>query len=181
VRSVSGTAPGGNDPIGNRFVEALLAIEAVAKRCRCRRELVSVIHFDVPTAADLAPTPLRAHRGQIGRALQLPRNARGNSLLRPSLKEAHRIAEQLPSHRHVLCVLSDFQLFDDKLDELLDEFAAFPGDVHAVVLRADPPAQLVDDVRVTVTPIGYDDPPGALARAVFAAATTHRLPSRGGR
>src|SRR4051794_18672522 len=44
------TSPGGNDPIGNRFAEARLAIDAVARRCRCRQELVSVIHFDVPTS-----------------------------------------------------------------------------------------------------------------------------------
>jgi len=39
---------GGNDPIGNRFVEARLAIEAVSRRCRCDRELVSIVHFVGP-------------------------------------------------------------------------------------------------------------------------------------
>ena len=58
---------GGNDPIGNRFAEARLAIEAVGRRCRCSRELISVLHFDFPTSLDLLAVPLSRHRSQIER------------------------------------------------------------------------------------------------------------------
>jgi hypothetical protein len=169
------TAPGGNDPIGNRFDEARLAIDAVARRCRCRQELVSVVHFDVPTSCDLPPTPLARSGVRIENALRLPPDARGNSLLRPSLEHAQRIAHQLRDHRQVLCVLSDFQLFDSNLEQLLEELGGFPGEVHAVVLQSGPPAELVQDRRVTVDHLEYGDPPGALAHAVFAAATTQRI------
>lgn len=47
----SGSVCGGNDPIGRRFEEGRIAVERVSKACRCRAELVSVLHFDTPTAA----------------------------------------------------------------------------------------------------------------------------------
>ena len=170
---------GGNDPIGNRFVEARLAIEAVSRRCRCDRELVSIVHFDCPTSGDVPPTPLNRHRSrQIERGLAIPPDGAGASLLGPSLQEAYRLAERFPDHQHVLCVLSDFLLFDDDLPKVLDDFSAFPGTLHAVVLRANPPSRLLDDDRIQVTSVAYTDRPGAVAHAVFGAATTHRRQRR---
>jgi hypothetical protein len=96
------------------------------------------------------------------------------------LKEAYLLAAQFPDHRHVLCVLSDFQLFDLDLSKVLDDFSAFPGELHAVVLRANPPSRLLDDDRIQVTSVDYADPPGAVAHAVFGAATTHRRQRRHG-
>lgn len=172
---------GGNDPIGSRFVEARLAIEAVSRRCRCDRELVSILHFDCPTSGDVPPTPLNRHGSrQIERGLGIPPDGAGASLLGPSLKEAYRLAERLRDHQHVLCVLSDFQFFDGDLARVLDDFSAFPGVVHAVVLRANPPSRLLDDDRIQVTLADYSDPPGAVAHAVFGAATTHRRQRRHG-
>lgn len=172
---------GGNDPIGNRFVEARLAIEAVSRRCRCDRELVSIVHFDYPTSGDVPATPLNRHRSrQIERGLAIPPDGAGASLLGPSLKEAYRLAERFPNYQHILCVLSDFLLFDDDLPKVLDDFAAFPGVVHAVVLRANPPARLLEDDRIHVTHVDYVDQPGAVAHAVFGVATTHRRQARSG-
>jgi len=172
---------GGNDPIGNRFLEARLAIEAVSRRCRCDRELVSIVHFDCPTSGDVPPTPLNRQRSrQIERGLAIPPDGAGASLLGPSLQEAYRLAERFPDHQHVLCVLSDFLLFDDDLAKVLDDFAAFPGTLHAVVLRANPPSRLLDDGRIQVTLVDYTDRPGAVAHAVFGAATTHRRHPRHG-
>lgn len=166
---------GGNDPLSNRFAEARLAIEAVSRRCRCDRELVSVLHFDCPTSGDVPPTQInRQHWRQIERGLAIPPDGAGASLLGPSLKEAYRLAAQFPDHQHVLCVLSDFQLFDSDLAKVIDDFSAFPGEPHAVVLRATSPSPLLDDAAVEVTSVDYTDPPGAVARAVFGAATTHR-------
>ena len=61
----SGSVVGGNDPIGNRFIEARLALEAVASRCRCGDELVSVLHFDTPGSADLSPTRESSGRARL--------------------------------------------------------------------------------------------------------------------
>jgi hypothetical protein len=171
--SVSGVA--GNDPIAQRYVEAELAIQAVARRCRCRRELVAIVHFDVPTSGDVPPTPLnRGGWRTLRRGLSIPPDGAGVSLLRPSLEAAYEITERYPQHDHILVALTDFELFDEQLDGVLDDFCSFPGTVHAVALRATPPARLVDDDRVQVTHVDYTDQPGAVARAVFNALTTYR-------
>jgi hypothetical protein len=166
-------SPGGNDPVGARFEEARLAIKAVAKRCRCKRELVSVTHFDYPASRDLPPTSL-SRTGGIESALSVPIDGAGCSLLGPSLDRAYDLVKQLPDHDHLVLVLSDFLLFDSDLDGVLEKFASFPGDPHAVVLRAEPPPRLRDDPRVQVTRVSYTDPPGAVARTVFNALTSHR-------
>lgn len=167
----SGSVTGGNDPIGQRFVEGALAITRVGSRCRCGRDLCTVLHFDTPTSLDLAPTPLtKPHQDAIRRSLAIPPDGAGVSLLGPSLMAARQLVERYPSHRAVLCVHSDFELFDDYLHELI----AFPGDVHAIALRSPPPQVLIDAPNVTVTRVSYDSPPGTVARAVFTALTRTR-------
>jgi hypothetical protein len=171
----SASVTGGNDPIGNRYVEARIALEAVGRRCRCRRELGAVLHFDTPTSGDVSPTPIYGrHRARLLEGLAAPPDGRGCSLLAPSLDVARRIASAHPDHLTVLMVFSDFQLFDPNLDQLYGELGAFPGAVHAVVLRARPPQPLMNDPRITVIPVDYDSPPGTVARALFDALTTHR-------
>jgi hypothetical protein len=174
----SGSIQGGNDPSGNRYVEAKAAVDRVARACRCGDELLAVVHFDAPTSADLSPTPIdRKHRAEIEGSLLVPQDGAGISELGPSLEAAYRLAERYPDHDAVLAVYSDFELFDTGLSAVLDRFAAFPGIVHAVVLRSLPPSRLIDDDRVKVTHVGYDADPGAVARAVFDSLTIHR-PSR---
>lgn len=171
--SVSGVS--GNDPIASRFVEARLAIEKVSRRCRCGHERAAVLHFDTPTSSDIAPIALKGGgTRRIEQGLRIPRDGAGTSVLGPSLHAAYGLAEQHPDHESVLVVLSDFELFDNDVPGVLKEFVDFPGTVHAVVLRATPPAVLLEDDRVTVTHIDYADPPGAVAKAVFEALITHR-------
>jgi hypothetical protein len=169
----SGSVVGGNDPIGQRYLEAWTAISRVGARCRCGKDLVATLHFDTPTSGDLDPTPItKQHLAHVRRSLAVPPDGAGISCLGPSLTAARRIADAHPSHHVVLVALTDFLLFDD----FLDQFIAFPGDVHAVVLSAQPPPRLVDAQTVTVTRVDYGSRPGAVARAVFTA-LTHTRPN----
>ena len=170
--SVAGV--GGNDPIGQRFDEARLAIETVGKRCRCGKELAATLTFDSPTSLDVAPTPLKGGIATIEQGLAIPPDGGGSSNLGPALRLARRLADRHPEHRTVLCVLSDYQLFDSNVRAVLEELADFPGQVHAVVLRTSPPQFLVDDPRVSVAQVNHGDPPGTLAKVLFGALTATR-------
>ena len=171
----SGSVAGGNDPIGNRYLEAAYALDRVSRHCRCDQELAAIIHFDTPTSGDVPPTPINKKRkNAITRGLAIPPDGAGRSELRNSLHKAHRIAEAYPKYDTSLVVFSDFELFDTNLPSLYAELADFPGTVHAVVLRAAVPAEFAADTRIHVTQIGYEAQPGAVARAVFDALTTHR-------
>lgn len=106
----------------------------------------------------------------------MPTEAGGSSELGPSLTRAYALQERYPKHDCTLVACTDFELLDDDATEVLEHFASFPGIVHAVVLRATPPRQLIEDQRVSVTQIGYDDP-GAVALAIFKALTATRRPT----
>jgi hypothetical protein len=172
----SGSVTGGNDPVGQRFLEAYLAIAKVGGRCRCGKDLAAVLHFDTPTSGDIEPTSIvRANHDQIKESLAIPPDGAGASLLGASLAAARRLAASYEAtHRIVLVVLSDFLLFDDHLGDLI----AFPGDVHAVCLSAPPPPRLEAAPAVTVTAIDHASPPGAVARAVFRALVETRPGAR---
>lgn len=172
----SGSVTGGNDPIGERFAEAWLAIARVGARCRCGHELIDIASFDTPTSLDLPPTPIvGANSAAIKQSLAVPPDGAGSSCLAPSLARAEATARAYPGHHVILVVLSDFQLFDSDPSGVLKRMLAFRGDVHAVVLRAEPPQVLIDAPNVTVTRVNYTSPPGTVARAVFRALTTKRL------
>lgn len=171
----SGSVCGGHDPIGRRFDEAAAAIERVGRACRCRAELVSVLHFDTPTSRDVVAARLgRRGRAQIINGLAVPTDGAGSSELGPSLERAYDLSDRHPKHLSVLVACTDFELLDDDPIETLGRFSGFPGIVHAVVLRAKPPQDLVDDDRVTVSQIGHDAAVGAVASAVFDALTSTR-------
>lgn len=167
----SASVTGGNDPVGQRFAEAAYAVDAVGRRCRCGKDLVAVTHFDHPTSLDLAPTPIgRDHRDAITAALAVPPDGGGRSVLGRALPVAFRHAEALPDHRHVLAVLSDYELFDDVLDDLI----RFPGEVFALVVRAQPPHRLIEAEEVTVVRVDQASRPGTLARAIFTGLVAER-------
>ena len=170
--SVSGVA--GNDPVGNRFAEARLAIESVATRCRCGDELVALLNFDSPTSVDVPPTAMKGGMSVLEQGLKIPADGAGSSVLGSSLGLARRLVDHYSEHQGVLVVLSDFELLDRDVPGVLKDLCDFPGLVHAVVLRSAPPQQLVDDPRVAVTQVTHSDPPGALAKAIFAALTATR-------
>jgi hypothetical protein len=167
---------GGTDPLSNRFAEATRAFSVVARK-GSRHELGAVVHFDTPTSGDVGPVPLtRLGLLTLRRGLRVPPDGAGSSELTPSLRRAVEIAETRPGYAATLVVLSDFQLLDREPSQVLSDLAAFPGDVHAVVLGGYLPAGVLDD-RIIVTRVQREDPPGAVARAVFASLMTHRQAS----
>ncbi|MFI5558503.1 hypothetical protein ACIA2T_04425 [Amycolatopsis japonica] len=171
--SGSMTGRGGNDPLANRYSEARRAFEVVARRS-VRRERGAVLHFDTPCSGDVLPVPLHGHVRQVRRGLSCPRDARGSSVLEPSLRRAVAMAQGYPKHATTLLVLSDFLLLDPEPGEVLSELAGFPGDVHAVVLGDHVPKGVLDS-GVVVATVTEESPPGSVAHAVFAGLTLHRV------
>ena len=170
--SGSVSLPGGGDPIGNRYEEAQLAFEALQEWCSCGKCLGGVLHFDTPRG-DIDPDKLGSHRfqEQLKRDLRIPRGVAGSSFLGPSLTRAEEIAARFPKHEVRLVVLTDWQLFDT--DNVLKRLRNFPGAVLAIGLNANLPVG-ADDGNIVGLRIGHDDPPGAVARALFGELTVGR-------
>ena len=170
-------SPAGTDPLSNRFAEVAEAFRVVAKRS-ARHERGAVLHLDTPTSGDVGPVPI-TKRGllTLRAGLHVPPDGAGSSELAPSLARATEMAEAHPEHTTTLVVLSDFLLLDPDPRPVLSDLAAFAGDVHAVVLGTPLPAGVLDE-SITVTYVDRDDPPGAVARALFASLTTYRPGSR---
>jgi hypothetical protein len=170
--SGSVSSAGGNDPLSNRYAEVEHAFEVVARR-GSRRELGAVLHFDESTG-DTGPLPLTWWGLMLLRpGLKQPRGGGSSSELAPGLTRAVELARAHPRHAVTLVVLSDFELLDADPEQVLADLAAFPGDVHAVVLGSGS-SGFHGGERITVTHIGPADPPGAVAHAVFASLTKHR-------
>lgn len=164
--------PGGGDPVGNRYEEAQLAFEALQEWCTCGKCLGGALHFDTPRG-DVAPGKLRSPTFQqhLARGLSVPRFAAGSSVLGPSLAKAEAIAASFSKHEVRLVVLTDWQLFDT--DDVLNRLRSFPGAVLAIGLNTTPPIAADDDTIVGLR-VGHDDPPGAVARALFGELTVGR-------
>ncbi len=165
--SGSVTAPGGTDPIGNRFREAAQAIDSVRKWTTTNRPKVAVIHFDQPSGGNSGIVRLRSRGSmrRINESLSQPPDAVGTSDLAPSLTEAEKLAAQCVDHDVRLTIFSDFALTDHNTDAVYERLAMFPGRVHAVVLNIEPPPQLRAP-RTSVTRVNHQDTPGALAEAL---------------
>ena len=150
--SGSVTSPIGTDPLSNRFAEVAHAFSVVARRSKSH-ELGAVLHFDTPSSGDVRPTPI-TRRGlpRLRSGLHVPSDGVGTSELGPSLRRAVEIADAHPDHAATLVVLSDFWLLDPDPVNVLSELAAFPGDVHAVVLGSRSHLDALDE-RTTVTQI----------------------------
>ncbi len=155
--SGSVTSPIGADPLSNRYAEVMHAFSVVARR-GSGHELGAALHFDTPTSGDTGPVPITRRGLRLLRlGLRVPPDAAGTSRLAPSLQRAVEIADSYPDHKVILLVLSDFWLMDREPGQVLSNLAAFPGQVHAVVLGAGLPAGVLDD-RISVTPVMQDDP-----------------------
>lgn len=171
--SGSVSSPAGNDPLSNRFAEVRTAFSVVARK-GARHELGAVLHFDTPTSADVHPVPItRFGQMRLRAGLQVPPDGAGCSELGPSLRRAVELADSRPEHEVTLVVLSDFLLLDADRSQVLKELATFRGQVHAVILGGSPYAEVLDK-SITVTTVEPNDPPGAVARALFASLTTYR-------
>jgi hypothetical protein len=170
--SGSVSLPGGGDPVGSRYEEVQLAFEALQEWCTCGKCLAGVLHFDTPRG-DVDPGKLRSPTFQqhLARGLRVPRFAAGSSVLGPSLTRAEAIAASFPKHEVRLVVLTDWQLFDT--DNVFDRLHGFPGAVLAIGLNANPPSPVEGDHIVGLR-VGHDDPPGAVARALFGELTVGR-------
>lgn len=166
--------PTGNDPLSNRYEEIRRALNAVGRHCACEECSAAIIHFDTPTSGCVEPTPFtRAGLRRLGVGLAVPQDAAGTSLLGASLTKAESLAVQYPNHHRVLTVLTDWELFDDNVSDLLSRLANFPGTVYAVGLRTPPPVGVLDPAIQMVT-ITKDSARGSLARAVFDGLTLYR-------
>ncbi len=171
--SGSVTARNGNDPIGRRFDETELALTHLARTCRCENELAAVIHFDTGSC-DRGPVPLsRKGLGVLTEALVVPPGGT-SSVLGPALKAAERLERSHPDHVQVCVVMSDFLLFDADVTGVLERFTSLAHHAHAVVLGAEPPAQLVADPRAVLSVARWDSPPGEVAHAVLGALAAAR-------
>jgi hypothetical protein len=170
--SVAG--PVGSDPLSGRYEEARRAFEVVARR-GATHELGAVLHFDSPCSGDISPTPLvRRSLFALRGALRVPHDGAGSSELGPSLRWAYQLAAEHPDHQATLVLFSDFLLLDPEPGPVLRDLAAFPGDVHAVVLGGRLPTGVLGE-RIQRTDITQEDQPGALALALFGSLTSHRL------
>jgi hypothetical protein len=175
--SGSVVSPGGTDPRSNRYAEVDRAFSIVARK-GAEHELGAVLHFDTPTSSDVDPTPItKQGLARLRAGLRIPPDGAGSSRLAPSLRRAVKLAQAHPAHLCTLVVLSDFQLLDPDAGAVLADLNSYPGQVHAVVLGGQPGKGAVYP-RIAATYIGRDDPPGAVARALFTSLTTHRPGSR---
>lgn len=171
------TAPGGADPISNRYGEVKLAMQAVAKRCGCKKEWAAVLHFDTP-GGDAGPNQLsKAGLQRLSAGLGAPHGGSGSSNLLPSITKARELAEARVDHEVVVAILSDFMLTDGDLNAVTSALETFPGTVIACVLGTAPAAP-VPGADQTIH-VGFDAMPGAVGRAVLAGLTLHRLSSAG--
>lgn len=170
----SGSVVGGNDCVGLRYSEAALAVEHLRQRHRCGRELGAVLHFDRRTGYDARPTRLdRSGMLSLKRSLQAPPMCAGTSELSAALSDAEKLVRAHPKHRVALCVMSDFELFDEDVDQVLERLCSFPGLVHAVVLQSEPPPVLAQH-GVVVTRIRWESERGDVARAILASLAAAR-------
>ncbi|GAA3127394.1 vWA domain-containing protein [Streptosporangium carneum] len=169
----SGSVIGSNDPIGNRYEETRVAVEKLARACKCYRHEIAVLHFDRGTGGDVAPCRLdRRGRRLINQGLAKPLevlSGYGTSELTSVLADAGHLAVQRPRHRRVLIVFSDYELTDPNPGWVLKQLCHFPAEVHAVVLGSPPPDQLMNNPAVAVTSITWSSPRGAVARTLFQA------------
>lgn len=178
INDDSGSMLGGSDSTGMRYIEFGVAIDRVSRRCRCDRELVAVLHMNRPTSADRGPLPLnRRAKADIAGGLVVPIDGDGASTMGATLRRAAALAASYPNHRAVLAAFSDYELTDN-MSQLTADLAAFPGQVNAIVMRSQPPQELMQSEAITVVHVPAGEAPGAVAHSLFAALTTHRPGNR---
>lgn len=172
--SGSVTAPGGTDPISNRYRELEGALRHFARSCRCGHELAAVLHFDSPHG-DVGPVPMnRRGMTQLLPTLRVPPGGMGTSDLLPSLRRAVDLADDRPEHDVVLVIFSDFYLTDHDPNAVADEVGTFPGPIYACTLGGSQQLPYADHQ------IAIDDrsPPGTVARALLGGLTHYRTVRR---
>jgi len=170
------TAPGGADPISDRYREMEAALRAVAGTCGCTHELAAVLHFDTP-AGDTGPLPLSGGVADLMSGLAVPEGGYGTSDLLPAMQRAAEMASSHADHRTVLVIFSDFQLTDRDPGAVTAALTDFPGTVYGCVLGA--PVTDVPGVDHLVH-VDHTSAPGSVAKALLAGLSHHRDTSRPG-
>lgn len=160
---------GGNDPVGSRYTEAQYAVRALAKWTLTGRQQLAVLSFDHPRSKIIGPLPLHRAAGRkiLLNALKAPANPWGASNLVPAMQATNRLAQSAEDADLRCTIFSDFELTDLNPDQPYEELTRFPGQVHAVVLNAEPPVRLEELPNVTVTRIASDSPTGLTAAALL--------------
>jgi hypothetical protein len=164
---------GGNDPSGLRLAALLLAAEHVANACRCGRELIQLRSFDLTSASDTPVLHLdKQGLKSLRQAIDADSSGGGISTLTPGL-DALRSAAEAFDGTVSLTIFSDYLLTD--WPAVLPALEAFPADnIHAVVLTAPVPEQLVAHPKITVTHASWQDDPAIVAHAVHDQIVAHR-------
>lgn len=172
----SGSLSHGNDPVGARYEEAKRALRHIAAASRSDMQQVTIYRFDHPDVPPVGPLPLHEKKPleDLLAAVDPPEGIIGSSALTPSMMAMNRAAEKHPDADYVAIIFSDFELFDLNPRQPFEEIAAFPGLVHAVVMNASPPAELLALPNVLITQVSSLDPPGRLAAALAHSLTRHR-------
>ncbi len=172
----SGSLSHGNDPIGARYEEAKKALRHIANSSRSNMQQVTIYRFDHPNVPQVGPLPLHKKEPltELLTAVDPPVGITGASTLTPAMMAMNRAAEKHPDADHVAVIFSDFELFDLNPAQPYEEIASFPGLVHAVVMNAAPPAELLALPNVLITQVSSLDPPGRLAAALTHSLTRYR-------
>ena len=170
---VSGSVQGGNDPLGRRNELVLVALEQlVARRSREGRWWVRLSTFDDPSVSsiELVTTLLDRNTLKKVRDVLLPTSAGGCSILGNSLWRAEREINQF-NGTSVLCVLSDFELYDRRPSEVLERFANSEADEIVAISLTNPPPDELTGTSVTCAQLVATDDPVDLANHIIDAAT----------
>ncbi len=172
----SGSLSHGNDPVGARYEEAKRAVRHIAASTKSDIQQLAIFRFDHPAVKPVGPLPLHTEETatELLAAVDPPEGITGASTLAPAMMAMNRTAEKHPTADHVAVIFSDFELFDLNRRQLYEEIAAFPGIVHAVVMNATPPAELLALSNVLITQVSSLDPPGRLAAALAHSLTRYR-------
>jgi hypothetical protein len=173
----SGSMWGGSDALNLRDEAALIAVEHLAsRRSRSRAHwYVRVTTFDQNSPMELPVTRLDSKGLRAAERSLLNRSPGGSSNLGPALRAVE--AAGFPGRR-LVAVMSDFQLFDSDVTQVLREFVESSADaVLALVFRSASPPQLAA-TRVQVAGI---DPgttgPAEIARHIVDFARAAVAPS----
>ena len=170
--SGSVTAPGGSDPVSGRYREMGLALRAVAKSCRCKRELAALVHFDTPHG-DVGPQRLnKAGFIALRTGLRVPLGGIGTSDLLPALSKAQQLATAHPDHDVVALIFSDFEFTDPDPAAVLGALEEFPGQVFGCMLGRTGTDRITGVDRVVA--VDAADPSGTVANVLLDVLTVHR-------
>jgi hypothetical protein len=174
IDDISGSMTGGNDALGLRHEALLIFLEHVID-ARCRRRggrgrpswYFQCRTFDNGgTCLDIERVELTpSSLGKLRNGLLGPTYG-GSSNLGLSLRASIGDATGWKG-KHLRVVLSDFELFDSSVPDVLEELASAPANVNLALVFRSPVPPTLDATRVQVHPVSSDtDSPEAVAMLI---------------